>query len=188
MRIRPQPPRPIPSEFEQGLANRKPVYLPFPQAVPCVPVIDKDTCVYFKTGGCKVCEDACQVRAIDHTMQDRVEEIEVGNIVIATGWKPFDCTRIPQYGYGRLPNVFTNLEFERLCNAAGPTNGKIVLRDGKTEPKRIAIVHCVGSRDVDTQPLLLLGLLHGRAEVRPPRARKRPRPRSTRSTSTCGRR
>ncbi len=152
MRIRPQPPRPIPSEFEQGLATRKPVYLPFPQAIPCVPVIDKETCVYFKTGGCKVCEEACQARAIDHTMQDRVEEIEVGNIIMATGWKLFDCQRIPQYGYGRLKNVYTNLEFERLCNAAGPTSGKIVLRDGKTEPKRIAIVHCVGSRDVDTNP------------------------------------
>ena len=100
-----------------------------------MPVIDKDTCIYFKTGGCKVCEEACQVRAIDHTMQDRVEEIEVGNIIMATGWKLFDCKRIPQYGYGRLANVYTNLEFERLCNAAGPTNGKIVLRDGKTEPQ-----------------------------------------------------
>jgi heterodisulfide reductase subunit A len=152
LRIRPQPPAAIPSEFENGLANRKPVYLPFPQAVPRVPVIDKDTCVYFQTGGCKVCEDNCQVQAIDHTMQDRVEEIEVGNIIMATGWKPFDCKRSSQYGYGRLANVFTNIEFERLCNAAGPTNGKIVLRDGKTEPKSVAIVHCVGSRDANSNP------------------------------------
>ena len=68
---------------------------------------------------------------------------------MATGWKLFDCKRIPQYGYGRLANVFTNMEFERLCNAAGPTNGKIVLRDGKTEPKSVAIIHCVGSRDAN---------------------------------------
>ena len=66
---------------------------------------------------------------------------------MATGWKPFDCKQMPQYGYGRLANVYTNMEFERLCNAAGPTNGKIVLRDGKTEPKSVAIIHCVGSRD-----------------------------------------
>ncbi len=147
LRIHPHPPAPIPSEFDQGLANRKPVYVPFPQAVPRVPVIDKDTCVWFQTGGCKVCEDNCQVQAIDHTMQDRTEEIEVGNIILATGWKPFDCKKVPQYGYGRLANVYTNMEFERLCNAAGPTNGKIVLRDGVTEPKRVAIIHCVGSRD-----------------------------------------
>jgi heterodisulfide reductase subunit A len=152
LRIRSQPPVAIPSEFEQGLVNRKPVHIPFPQAVPRVPVIDKETCVYFQTGGCKVCEDNCQVQAIDHTMQDRVEEIEVGNIILATGWKLFDCKRSSQYGYGRLANVYTNLEFERLCNAAGPTNGKIVLRDGKTEPKSVAIVHCVGSRDANSNP------------------------------------
>ena len=126
--------------------------MPFPQAVPRVPVIDKNTCVYFQTGGCKVCENNCQMEAIDHTMQDRVEEIEVGNIIMATGWKLFDCKRIPQYGYGRLANVYSNMEFERLCNAAGPTNGKIVLRDGKTEPKSVAIIHCVGSRDVNSNP------------------------------------
>ena len=147
LRIRAQQPTPIPSEFEQGLANRKPIYVPFPQAVPRVPVIDKNTCVYFETGGCKVCEDNCQVQAIEHTMLDSVEEIEVGNIILATGWQLFDCKRVPQYGYGRLANVFTNMEFERLCNAAGPTNGKIVLRDGKTEPQSVAIIHCVGSRD-----------------------------------------
>ena len=71
---------------------------------------------------------------------------------MATGWKLFDCKRIPQYGYGRLANVYTNMEFERLCNAAGPTNGKIVLRDGKTEPKSVAIIHCVGSRDANHNP------------------------------------
>ena len=78
----------------------------------------------------------------------QVLELEVGNIIMATGWKLFDCKKIPQYGYGRLANVFTSMEFERLCNAAGPTGGKIVLRDGKTEPKSVAIIHCVGSRDV----------------------------------------
>ncbi len=150
LRIRAQPPVAIPSEFEEGLANRKPIFVPFPQAVPRTPVIDKNACLYFQTGGCKVCEDNCQVEAIDHTMQERVQEIEVGNIIMATGWKLFDCRRLPQYGYGRLANVYTNLEFERLCNAAGPTNGKVVMRDGKTEPKSVAIIHCVGSRDTKT--------------------------------------
>jgi len=73
--------------------------------------------------------------------------VKVGNIILATGYDLFDASRIPQYGYGRLPNVFTSLEFERMCNAAGPTEGRIVLRDMKTAPRSVAIVHCVGSRD-----------------------------------------
>ncbi|MEJ2560826.1 MAG: 4Fe-4S binding protein, partial [Anaerolineae bacterium] len=73
--------------------------------------------------------------------------VDVGNVILATGYDLFDARKISQYGYGRLANVFTSLEFERMVNAAGPTSGKIVLRDGVTEPKSIAIVHCVGSRD-----------------------------------------
>jgi heterodisulfide reductase subunit A len=133
--------------FEVGMATRKAIYMPFPQAVPRIPVLDTANCTYFTRGKCQVCSKVCPTNAIDYTQEDEIVEIEVGNIIMATGWKPFDCKRIPQYGYGRLANVFTNMEFERLCNAAGPTNGKIVLRDGKTEPKRVAIIHCVGSRD-----------------------------------------
>ena len=114
-------------------------------------MIDTANCTWFTKGKCQVCSKVCPTNAVDYDQQDEMIDLEVGNIVIATGWKPFDCKRIPQYAYGRLPNVYTNIEFERLCNAAGPTNGKIVLRDG-TEPKRMAIVHCVGSRDVDTNP------------------------------------
>jgi heterodisulfide reductase subunit A len=135
------------TEFEAGLGYRKAIYMPFPQAVPKVPVIDRENCTFFKTGKCKVCEKMCQPQAIDYTQEDEIIELNVGNIILATGWKLFDCSKIPQYGYGRLANVYTSMEFERLCNAAGPTNGKIVLRDGKTEPKSVAIVHCVGSRD-----------------------------------------
>ena len=80
---------------------------------------------------------------------------EVGNIILATGYDLFDAQRIRNYGYGRLPNVFTSLEFERLCNAAGPTGGNIVLRDGKTMPKTVGIIHCVGSRDKNFNNLLL---------------------------------
>ncbi|RMF41071.1 MAG: CoB--CoM heterodisulfide reductase iron-sulfur subunit A family protein, partial [Anaerolineae bacterium] len=84
---------------------------------------------------------------IDFEQQDEEITVEVGNIILATGFQTFDPRRIPQYGYGRLANVFTSLEFERMSNAAGPTGGEIVLRDGKTRPKSVAIVHCVGSRD-----------------------------------------
>jgi heterodisulfide reductase subunit A len=137
--------------FEAGMGNRKAIYTPFPQAVPRTPVIDTANCTWFTKGKCQICSKVCPTNAVDYNQQDELIELEVGNIIIATGWKPFDCQRIPQYAYGRLPNVYTNLEFERLCNAAGPTNGKIVMRDG-AEPRRIAIVHCVGSRDVDTNP------------------------------------
>jgi len=141
------PQKVLDTDFEAGLGYRKSIYTPFPQAVPRVPVIDSDNCRYFKTGKCKVCEKVCPTAAVDYNQQDEIVEIKVGNIIMATGWKMFEANQMPQYGYGRLANVFTSLEFERLCNAAGPTNGKIVLRDGKSEPKSVAIIHCVGSRD-----------------------------------------
>ncbi len=135
--------------FEAGLGVRKSIYIPFAQAVPRIPVLDTEHCIYFTRGKCQICGKFCPTDAIDYDQKDQILEYEVGNIILATGWKMFDCTRIPQYGYGRLPNVFTAMEFERMCNAAGPTGGKIVLRDGKTEPRRVAIIHCVGSRDVN---------------------------------------
>ncbi|MBM4424552.1 MAG: CoB--CoM heterodisulfide reductase iron-sulfur subunit A family protein [Chloroflexi bacterium] len=133
--------------YEAGLGYRKAVYTPFPQAVPKYPVIDKPNCTYFLKGTCKACEKFCPTSAIDFNQEDELITVEVGNIVLATGYDLFDPRRIPHYGYGRLANVFTSLEFERLTNAAGPTNGSIVLRDGKTTPKAVGIVHCVGSRD-----------------------------------------
>ena len=139
----------IDNVFEVGMGYRKAIYTPFPQAVPRIPVIDTENCTWFARGKCQVCSKVCPTAAIDYDQKDEIVELEVGNIVLATGWKLFDCKRIPQYGYGRLANVYSNMEFERLCNAAGPTNGKIVLRDGKTEPRSVAIVHCVGSRDVN---------------------------------------
>ena len=101
-------------------------------------------------GKCKqTCVEACGERnAFDFNQQERIEEYEVGAIVIATGFKAFDPSVIPYYGYGKYPNVYTSLEVERLINAGGPTSGKFVLRDGST-PKRVAIIHCVGSRDAN---------------------------------------
>jgi heterodisulfide reductase subunit A len=135
--------------FEVGLSQRKAVYTPFPQAVPNYPVIDAENCIYFDTGKCKACEKFCPTGAIDFEQQDELIQLEVGNIILATGYDLFDATRIPQYGYGRLANVITSLEFERLCNASGPTNGHIVLRDGETEPQTVGIIHCTGSRDLN---------------------------------------
>jgi heterodisulfide reductase subunit A len=133
--------------FEAGMGNRKAVYVPFPQSVPKYPVIDDVNCTYFLKGTCKACEKFCPTNAIDFKQEAEVITVEVGNIILATGYDLFDARRIPQYGYARFANVYTNLEFERLCNAAGPTGGNIVLRDGKTVPKTVGIVHCVGSRD-----------------------------------------
>jgi heterodisulfide reductase subunit A len=138
--------------FEVGLGFRKAVYRPFPQAVPKYPVIDTENCIFFERGTCKACEKFCPTNAIDFEQEDTYIDLDVGNIVLATGYQIFDATKIPQYGYGRLANVFTNLEFERLCNAAGPTEGKVLLRDGVTQPESVAIIHCVGSRDVRFNP------------------------------------
>ncbi|MBI3989289.1 MAG: CoB--CoM heterodisulfide reductase iron-sulfur subunit A family protein [candidate division NC10 bacterium] len=138
-------------EFNLGLGKRKPVYIPFPQAVPPVVVIDPETCIEFKSGKCKkTCVEVCGDRnAIDFQQQERMEMIEVGTIVLATGFQVFQAKRIPYYGYGTYPNVYTALEVERLINAAGPTGGEIVLRNSE-RPKAVAIIHCVGSRDENT--------------------------------------
>lgn len=141
----------VPDEFNLGLSKRKPVYIPFPQAVPQVVVIDPETCIEFKTGKCKkTCIEACGERkAIDLAQKETYETIEVGSIIVATGFEVFDARRIPYYGYGIYPNVYTSLEVERLVNASGPTSGEIVLRNGR-KPETVGIVHCVGSRDEHT--------------------------------------
>lgn len=133
--------------FEAGLGYRKAIYTPFAQAVPRYPVIDPPNCTFFKNGKCRACEKLCPTGAINFDQEDELITITVGNIILATGFDVFDARKIPQYGYGRLANVFTSLEFERMCNAAGPTNGEVVLRDGVTKPKSVGIIHCVGSRD-----------------------------------------
>jgi heterodisulfide reductase subunit A len=141
------PKKVIDDVFEAGLGQRKAIYTPFPQAVPNYPVIDRPNCTYFIKGTCKACEKFCPTGAINFTQEDEYLQIEIGNIILATGYDLFDSRRIPQYGYGKLANVYTSMEFERLCNAAGPTSGNIVLRDGVTVPKSVGIIHCVGSRD-----------------------------------------
>ncbi len=141
----------FPDEFNVGLSKRKPIYIPFPQAVPQVVLIDPERCIQVKTGRCKqTCLEACADRhAIDFTQKEQLVEIKVGNIIVATGFKLFDAKRIPQYGYGLYPNVVTSIELERLVTSSGPTAGDIVLRDGRT-PKSVGFILCVGSRDLKT--------------------------------------
>ncbi len=139
-----------PDEFNVGLSKRKPIYIPFPQATPQLVVIDRETCIEFKSGKCKkTCVEACDRDAVDFKQKERFEEVKIGTIILTTGFQIFDAHRVPYYGYGKYPNVYTSLEVERLVNASGPTGGDVVLRNGK-HPKSIAIIHCVGSRDKNT--------------------------------------
>ncbi len=136
-----------PSEFDQGLAPRKLIYIDFPQAVPNKPVIDRERCQYFKTGKCKACEKFCGPGAIKWDDQDEVITERVGAIVAATGYDLFNDAAYGEYGYGKYKDVITGLEFERLVNASGPTAGKIKRpSDGKV-PRSIVWIKCVGSRD-----------------------------------------
>ncbi len=139
-------PTKVDSEFDAGLGKRKAIYTPFAQAVPNKPVIDTEHCLYFQKGKCQVCQKFCEAKAIDYEQKDEIVEVEVGSIILTTGFNVFDPQPIYQYGYKRYDNVITSLEFERMVNSAGPTGGNILLKNGK-EPESIAIIHCVGSRD-----------------------------------------
>jgi heterodisulfide reductase subunit A len=133
------------------------IYVPSLQAVPRVPVIDTDTCIRFRQqdrsagqieDACGACQILCEAGAIDFTQQDEILDLDVGAIVVATGFQLWDPHQLPQYSYGKSPNIITGLEFERLSNAGGATGGQILLANGK-RPEKVAIFHCVGSRDTN---------------------------------------
>ncbi|MBN2575576.1 MAG: CoB--CoM heterodisulfide reductase iron-sulfur subunit A family protein [Deltaproteobacteria bacterium] len=158
------------SEFDSNLTHRKAIYIPFPQAVPNAYVVDPDTCTWTLTDGkkCGACLKKCPKDCIKLDQKDEVVEIEIGNIVLATGYELLDAKNVEGYGYGKYHNVLTSLEFERMTNASGPTGGKIVLKTPKLNkrtkaeewvaepggpaPRSVAIVHCVGSRDARYNP------------------------------------
>ena len=140
---------PIASEYDMGLAGRKPVYVPYAQAVPNTPAIDRDTCVHFKTGGCKICAEFCGVDAIDHTMEDEIVELDVGSIILAPGFEPFDPSAFDSYNYINHANVITSMEMERTLSASGPYGGHLIRPSDQKEPKKIAWFQCVGSRDLN---------------------------------------
>jgi heterodisulfide reductase subunit A len=136
----------FPNEFDFGLSKRKPIYIPSQRAIPLCAIIDPSTCLSFVASCSQKCREACERGAIDFEQEELEEELEVGAIIIATGFKPFDPHKVSYYGYGRYENVLTALEFERMLSSDGPSGGKISLKDGR-EPKTIGIIHCVGSRD-----------------------------------------
>jgi heterodisulfide reductase subunit A len=134
----------VPNEFDQGIGFRKSIYIPFPQATPNVCTVDMETCIK-----CNRCIRACDREAIDFDITDKIITLNVGSIVVATGYKLFNVNLYPRLGYGIFDNVIHALEYERLINAAGPTNGHLVrFSDGKI-PKNIGFVQCVGARDVN---------------------------------------
>jgi heterodisulfide reductase subunit A len=122
------------------------IRIPFRQAIPNVPRIHTDQCIHAKTGGCEICVKVCPKDAISFQDKDKIEEFDIGAVVVATGFQDFDPTPMKQYGYGRYPNVLSAIEFEQMNNAASPTGGKIVMENGE-EPRSIALLHCIGSRD-----------------------------------------
>ena len=131
---------------ELALGPAKAITVPFLQAVPNVPYIRTERCIHFQTDGCGHCAEICERDAIDYGMKDEEFEVDVGNIILATGFDLFDPSVMQQYGYGRFQNVVTSLEFEHLNSASGPTGGRILLANGDT-PSVVGIVHCIGSRD-----------------------------------------
>jgi heterodisulfide reductase subunit A len=141
------PVKKIPSEFNEGLGMRTAIYVPFPQAVPNKPVIDREHCTYYLKGKCRICEKVCPTQAIRFDQKDTIEEVEIGAIVLATGFSVKQPDFFPEYGYGKYPDVITGLQFERLASASGPTLGEIRRpSDGKV-PQNIVFVACAGSRD-----------------------------------------
>lgn len=137
----------LPSEFECGLGLRKAIYVPFPQAVPNVPVIDREKCRKFTEDKCGVCQKVCPAGAVEYEQQDQLVSDKFGAIVVATGFETWDPSDYGNLGYGRYPDVITSLQFERLINASGPTDGKLVRPSDHTVPKDVVFISCVGSRD-----------------------------------------
>ena len=141
------PQKRISSEFNAGLGLRTAIYVPFPQAVPNKPVIDKKHCNYYKRGKCKICEKTCPTGAICFDKEDEFVTEDIGAVVVATGFNVLGTEFFPEYGYGRYKDVITGLQFERLAAASGPTSGEIRRPSDGTMPKKIVFIACAGSRD-----------------------------------------
>ena len=144
-------PRKVPDEYEQGLGQRKAIYLPYSQAVPLKYVIDPQQCIFIQKGKCRACEKFCPSGAINFDDKERELSLRVGAIVLAPGFRTVEPPDKAAYLYGAHPDVVTSLEFERLLSATGPFGGHLVrpsLKDPKKPPRKIAWLQCVGSRDV----------------------------------------
>jgi heterodisulfide reductase subunit A len=135
------------SDYQHGLGTRKAVYVPFPGSIPNAAFIDRENCLRYKGESCTACADACPLEAVDYTQHDEVVEIDVGAVVVATGFSNFDPKEDKRWGISDKREVYTMGMFERLASNHGPTGGQVVMRNGKT-PKTIAVVHCVGRKEL----------------------------------------
>ena len=148
-----RPPRPVTSAYDAGLVQRSSIYIPYQQAIPKVPVIDRDTCIHFlkdaSLDACRACESACSAKAIDYTQEDEIVELDVGAAILSPGFCLFDANQKLELGYSWAPNVLTSLQFERLQSASGPYEGQILRVSDGEHPHRIAFIQCVGSRDYE---------------------------------------
>jgi len=133
----------LPNEYDFGIGKKKAIYIPFPQAVPLSACIDPKACI-----GCARCVEACPAKAVNFEQKPEEFRLDVGAIIVATGWEPFDAARKEEYGYGRYRDVVTSLQIERMLNASGPTKGEVVRPSTGQVAKTIAFLQCVGSRDV----------------------------------------
>ncbi len=133
-------------EYNAGTSKRKSIYIPFAQAIPRVATIDASHCIYLTKGKCGVCSKVCGPKAVDYGQKDKELELNVGSVILATGFKPFDPSALKQYRFGH-PDVITSLQFERLLSASGPTQGHVTRPSDDKVPKKIAFIQCVGSRN-----------------------------------------
>jgi len=141
------PVKKLPSDFDEGLGLRTAIGVPFPQAVPNKPVIDRANCIKFKNGKCGACQKLCPTGAVDFTQEDELITEKIGAIVVATGFQVLAKDQLPAYAEGDHPDVVTGLQFERLASASGPTGGEIKRPSDGKEPQTIVFVQCAGSRD-----------------------------------------
>jgi heterodisulfide reductase subunit A len=141
-------PKKVEDDYNEGLIKRKAIYVPYAQAVPLKYAIDKDNCIFFEKGKCKACEKFCSSGAIKFDDQEKRTTVHVGAMILAPGFQPFDPSKYDTYSYAKLPNVVTSMEFERILSASGPTMGHLARMSDHKEPKKIAWLQCVGSRDM----------------------------------------
>jgi heterodisulfide reductase subunit A len=138
----------VPDEFQQGFSTRKAIYMPFPQAVPSVYILNDHDCLGHNPIACGKCADVCEKQCIDFDMEDELIHLDVGTVIVATGMDVYDPTEMDEYGYTRFENVITSMEFERLISAGGPTEGHFIRPTDRETPRRIAFIQCVGSRSL----------------------------------------
>ncbi len=141
-------PKKVANEYDGALSNRKAIYVKYAQAVPLKYAIDADQCIYLTKGKCRTCEKLCPAGAIN--FNDKLKEItlHVGAVILANGCEPYDPKLHDVYGYGNSKNIVTSLEFERILSSSGPYGGHLIRPADKKEPKKIAWLQCIGSRDV----------------------------------------